>query len=193
MFKEQKFIAEEIKTVISKKDLVPLFLYTGIYDYQTVNSHLVTLRQYLTTHISKKKTIRDSYNILVECIENINRHGHAFKSDDDTKEEKKDSIYGYVMFAMEEAKYSVFVGNFIAEKDYVMFKKMFDEMITADNETLREIYRQKLMNNKLSEKQGMGIGLIDVISKSKEPVIFNSKPFEDGTYFVSLEVVIENN
>ncbi len=189
MFKEQKFIAEEIKSVISKKDLVPLFLYTGIYDYQTVNSHLVTLRQYLTTHITKKKTIRDSYNILVECIENINRHGHAFKAE----EEKKDAIYGYVMFAMEEGKYSVFVGNFVGEKDFVVFKKMFDEMVTADNETLREIYRQKLMNNNLSEKQGMGIGLIDVISKSKDPVVLNSKPFEDGTYFVSLEVAIENN
>ena len=42
MFKEQKFIAEEIKAVISKKDIVPLFLYTGIYDYQTVNSHWAT-------------------------------------------------------------------------------------------------------------------------------------------------------
>lgn len=189
MFKEQKFISEEIKSVISKKELVPLFLYTGIYDYHTVNSHLVTLRQYLTTHIPKKKTIRDSYNILVECIENINRHGLSFKSE----EENNEAIYGYVMFASEDTKYTVYVGNFISGKDYVLFKKMFDEMITSDNEKLRDIYRNKLLNNELSEKQGMGIGLIDVISKSKEPVKFHSKLFEDETYFVSLEIAIENN
>ena len=188
MFKEQIFISNEIKTVINKKDIVPLFLYTAIYDYHTVNSHLITLRQYLTTHIPAKKTIRDSYNILVECIENINRHGLSFKSE----EKSGEAIYGYVMFAMEETKYSVYVGNYIAKKDYTLFKKMFDEMVTADNETLRDIYRQKLLNNELSEKQGMGIGLIDVISKSKEPVMLNAKAFNDDTYFISLEIAIEN-
>lgn len=187
MFKEQTFIADEIKSVINKKDLVPLFLYTGIYDYHTVNSHLVTLKQYLTTHIPKKKTIRDSYNILVECIENINRHGLSFKREENTG----NAIYGYVMFAMENDKYSVYVGNYIAKNDFVLFKKMFDEMVTAGNEQLREIYRQKLLNNELSEKQGMGIGLIDVISKSKDPVTLNSKPFSEDSYFISLEVAIE--
>ena len=59
MFTEQKFISDEIKTILNKDDLIPLFLYTGIYNYQAINSHLVTLKQYLSSHISKKKTIKE--------------------------------------------------------------------------------------------------------------------------------------
>ncbi|MBC7694486.1 MAG: hypothetical protein H7141_03470 [Burkholderiales bacterium] len=187
MFTEQKFISAEIKTIINKDDLIPLFLYTGVYNYQAVNSHLVTLKQYLSSHISKKKTIKDSYNILVECLENINKHGFSFKKDDET-----DSIYGYVIFASEPTRYSVWVGNFIAEKDFVILKKMFDEIITANNEELRELYRTKLINNELSEKQGMGVGIIDVLLKSKETINFTSKKFNNDTYFFSLEITIQN-
>mgnify|MGYP000996496446 CR=1 FL=1 len=186
MFREQKFISNEIKSIMRKDNLIPLFLYTGIYNYHAVDSHLVTLKQYLKSHIDKKKTVKESYNILVECLENINHHGLSFKTEDDS-----DSIYGYLIFASEPNRYSVWAGNFVAANDFLKLKDSLDEIINTNNEELKSLYRQKLGNNDLSEKQGMGIGLIDIVLKSKEPIAYVAKQIDDDTYFFSLEITIQ--
>lgn len=184
-FSEQKYISTEVKKILGNNSLIPLFLYTGIYNYQSVNTHLITLRQYLESHIDKKQTIRRIYNILVECIENINRHGFSFKRENDFN-----SIYGYVIFATEESRYSVWVGNFISKEDVNAIKKLFDEIVISDNTDLKEAYSFKLQNNELSEKQGMGIGIIDIAIQSKEPINYKITPFTDTVSFFSLEITI---
>lgn len=185
MFSEQKYISDEVKTIVVNENLVPLFLYSGIYNYQSVNTHLITLRQYLESHIQKKQTIRRIYNILVECIENINKHGFSFKSENDFS-----SIYGYVVLASESTRYSVWVGNFISNNEIKEIKKLFDDIIISDSSELKDTYNYKLYNNKISEKQGMGIGIIDIALRSKEPIKYKTKPFSSDVSFFSLEISI---
>ncbi len=187
MFEEQKYLANEVKTILNTESIVPLFVHTGVYTYQSVNTHLVTLRQYLESHITKKDAKRSIYNILVECIENINKHGFAFPKEDATT-----SNYGYVIFASESKRYSIWVGNFVPSSDIHTIKKMFDEVTESNNEGLKSLYRHKLTNNELSDKQGMGIGIIDMALRSKEPIKFTIKDFTDNTSFFSLEITVSN-
>lgn len=185
MFEEQRYLAEEVKEILNTDGIVPLFVHTGVYTYQSVNTHLVTLRQYLESHIATKNAKRSIYNILVECIENINRHGFVFR-----KEDASTSNYGYVIFASEPSRYSIWVGNFIPSQDIHSIKRVFDEVTSSNNEELKTVYRHKLANNELSDKQGMGIGIIDIALRSKEPIKFTIKDFKDTTSFFSLEITV---
>lgn len=186
MYKEQKYLFENIKSILNIEDITPLFIYSGVYTYHSVNAHLVTLKQYLESHVSTKNVKRNIYNILVECIENINRHGFEFKKDG----EETSSNYGYVIFASEVDKYSIWVGNFVLTEDIEYVKKIIDEIAISSNVKLREMYRDKLSNNQLSLKQGMGIGILDVALRSREPIKFITKEFNETTSFFSLQIKV---
>lgn len=185
MFLEQKYISSEIRKIISNEDVVPLFLYTGIYNYQAVNTHLITIKQYLETHIESKQIIRKIYRILVECIENINKHGFSFKKDNETS-----SIYGYVVLASDDEKYTIYVGNFVANEEIPSIKKMFDSVIELEKDALKEAYNTKLHHTELSAKQGMGIGIIDIALMAKKPIKYATHFFNDDVSFFTLEILI---
>lgn len=188
MFLEQKYISDEIKEFIKNEDLTPLFLYAGIYNYKTVNAQLVTLKEYLQSHISSKQTIRRIYSILMECIENINRHGFLFEKN------KAKSIYAYVIFAANATHFSVIVGNFISNTEILVIKNAFDKaVIIIDEDKLQDEFSYRILNEELSEKQGIGVGIIDIALMSKEPIKYKISPFNKQVSFLTLEITIKNN
>lgn len=185
MFLEQKYISSEIRKIIANESVVPLFLYTGIYNYQAVNTHLVTIKEYLESHIDSKQIVRKIYRVLVECIENINKHGFSFKS-----EKEKNSIYGYVVLAADDDKYSIHVGNFISTSEIESIKSMFETVTELEREALKDAYNQKLHHTDLSPKQGMGIGIIDIALMAQKPIKYTTQPFNDNVSFFTLEIII---
>lgn len=186
MFLEQKYISAEIRKIVSNEEAVPLFLYTGIYNYQAVNTHLITIKQYLESHIDSKQIVRKIYRVLVECIENINKHGFSFKRDN----AEANSIYGYVVLAVDDNQYTIYVGNFISNDEIYSIKSTFDTIVELEREELRDAYNQKLHHTELSPKQGMGIGIIDIALMAKKPIKYITKPFNDDVSFFALEIII---
>lgn len=185
MFLEQKYISSEVRRIVGNEKVVPLFLYTGIYNYQSVNTHLITIKQYLESHIDSKQVIRKIYRILVECIENINKHGFSFK-----RVNESNSIYGYVVLAADDDEYSIHVGNFVSNNEMTEVKNLFDSVSGLEKDALREAYNYKLHNTQLSAKQGMGIGIFDIAMMSKKPIKYNILPFNDDVSFFNIEIII---
>ncbi len=185
MFLEQRYISSEIRRIVANESVVPLFLYTGIYNYQSVNTHLITVKQYLETHIDSKPIVRKIYRVLVECIENINKHGFSFK-----RENESNSIYGYVVLAVDDEKYTIYVGNFVATNEVANIKTTLDTVIELEKEALREAYNNKLHHSDLSPKQGMGIGILDIAIMAKKPIKYITTPFNDDVSFFALEIII---
>ncbi len=185
MFKEQKYLANEVKSIMNLEEVIPLFIFTGSFTFHEVNSHLISLKQYLESHISTKITKRNIYSILVECVENINKHGFGFENDNQIV-----TNYGYVIFAFENNKYKIFVGNFINQDEIEYIESTINEINLSDIEDLKEVYRDKLENNELSKKQGMGIGIIDIALRSKEPIKLTTKKYSENASFFSLEITV---
>lgn len=185
MFLEQKYISSEIRKIVANENVVPLFLYTGIYNYQAVNTHLVTIKEYLETHIESKQLVRKIYRVLVECVENINKHGFSFK-----RENSINSIYGYVVLAADDEKYTIYVGNFVSNDEIGSIKIMFETVTELERDALKEAYNNKLHNTELSSKQGMGIGIIDIALMAKKPIKYATQIFNDDVSFFTLEIII---
>lgn len=185
MFTEQKFISKEFKSILCDLTSTPLFVHNGTYNYQIVNASLISLKQYIESHLESKQVIRRVYSILVECIENIYRHGFAFEN-----KLEFNTIYGFVILTLNKDSYSIYTGNFIKNTEIEHLSKTLNNVIIAENADLKGDYNYILDNNELSEKQGMGLGIIDIALRSKEPIKYKTITYNKDVSFFILEVTV---
>jgi hypothetical protein len=187
MFKEQTHLSNEFKLVLCNPLVLPLFVHSGNYNYQMVNASLISLRQYLEANISKKTTVRKIYSVLVECIENIYRHGHAIENDNGLK-----SVFGYVILGLLNNRFHIWSGNFIKNTEVDKLKEFLNTTIIANSDTLQDNYNYILNTGELSEKQGMGIGIIDIALRTKEPLKYKIVAADKNLSIFALEISVPN-
>lgn len=123
----------------------------------------------------KKSTVRLIGYLLVEIIQNIERYSeHSFEFIDD------------VCITKSGNQFVVTTRNVIRNED----KKIIEEKISSLNdegkEELKEIYRNKLETNIIVEGHGAGLGFIEMVRKSKNPLIYSFQKLNEEFSFFQL-------
>ena len=68
----------------------------------------------------------------------------------------------------------------------------FEHLNTLDHDGLEKIFLEKLANKDFSNPAKNGIGLIDLLMKSGNPLIYNCIPVDEDYSFLSTQVNISN-
>ncbi|HAN77524.1 MAG TPA: hypothetical protein DCQ31_06990 [Bacteroidales bacterium] len=120
------------------------------------------------------------FHVMVECLQNISKH-----ADQRSVVSSKDGR-GLFLVSKGEEEYNVTTGNVIKNDKVESLKKMLENINNLDKEGLKQIYKQQIKEGRLSEKDGAGLGFIDIARKTGEKLIYSFLPIDDESSFFIL-------
>lgn len=124
------------------------------------------------------------FNILVEVLQNIYHNQEEIKSSIDSFQEI------VIMVIKNGSTYEVISGNFIKQNNTSHLKKRIEEINQLSNDELRARYRSKLDEGVFSETGRAGLGIMDMVRKSGQPLTYGLKSVNDQYAYFSLQVNI---
>lgn len=121
------------------------------------------------------------FHVMVECLQNISKHA-------ENRERKggKNEGRGLFLVSKGEEEYSVTTGNLISNDKVNALRKILENINSLDKTGLKKIYKQQIREGRLSEKEGAGLGFIDIARKTGNKLVFKFLPVDDNTTFFVL-------
>lgn len=125
------------------------------------------------------------FHVMVECLQNVSKHA-------DTRENVVAGKDGRGLFLVSkgEEEYNVTTGNIIKNEKIPGLQKMLENINSLDKEGLKKIYKQQIREGRLSEKDGAGLGFIDIARKTGRKLIYSFLPIDDkDSFFVLISTI----
>lgn len=160
-----------------------LFFYYGNFT-DSINDALIPLAESLIdkTEVSVV-TKRRTFYILIECIQNVNRH--HFSSTKETNLPKE-------IFWVEgmEDQFSIVSGNVMKTEDVSPLRSKIMKLNSLSPEALNAHYKTVLKETVLTSKGGAGLGLIEIVRKSSNKIRFKFQKLSEKLSFFAMETTI---
>lgn len=126
--------------------------------------------------------------LMAECFQNIVRHG-------DSASVKLQRTFGKGMFLTRniEDAFVIASSNLIDKKHIKDLKEKLEKVNSLDKGELKSLYLEILENEKISQKGGAGLGLIEMARKSSQKLDFSFLDYDDKHAFFYLQINIKKN
>ncbi|WP_462317056.1 SiaB family protein kinase [Marinilabilia sp.] len=129
---------------------------------------------------------RKVFNVMVECLQNISKHA-------DTLSEDEEDRRGIVMVSRGEDSYKIITGNVIRNSKIPGLKESLEHINSLDKKGLSSLYKQQIVESKISDKGGAGLGLIDIAKKTGSKLSYQFKELNNDVSFFILTSTIKRN
>lgn len=163
-----------------------LLAYQGNITDSLTNNLLALAENKLAMVEYNSRVKKKVFNILVEVLQNIYHNQDEIK---DSSESFQDIM---VMVIKNSTSYEVISGNFIKQNNIEHLKKRIEEINQLSNDELRAKYRSKLDEGVFTETGRAGLGIMDMVRKSGQPLQFGFKSINDEYAYFSLQVNIKH-
>jgi hypothetical protein len=134
---------------------------------------------------STKKRV---FHVTVECLQNICKHADHPVTGDSIVPGEGIFIIGY-----DEDNYIIVTGNPVANNKLGYTTEFLSEINTMGPDELKQLYKEKIKENRLSEKAGAGLGLLDIVRKTKNPLEFEIKKINENASFLLMMAKVARN
>jgi hypothetical protein len=132
---------------------------------------------------SKQYMVRKIFAIFVELAQNIQNH-----SIESEVIEGRETGAGIIVIREDEDSFMLSSGNNITLSAAEKLKIYCDELNQPNADELKKLYKQQLRSKRNEEATGAGLGLIDIIRKSGNPLIYEIQSVDKNTQFFTLSV-----
>ena len=157
-----------------------------------INSDIITM--VLQIMESKLDAIQEKgvvkkriFNILVECMQNLYDHLEAEDLSDSSRKAAMLELF------FDDNFYYITSGNYIKAEEVAKLQDRIDRVNSLDKDDLRAYYREILDNNKISNKGGADLGMIDMAKKSGQKLDYEFTEVNEKLSFFGLKVKISKN
>lgn len=161
-------------------------IYKGEFNHQIMKM-FTNLAEKKIMQSKKEDSVRKKvFHVMVECLQNITKHSEK------TDEAGKKIGYGMCMIGEKKDYYFVVTGNKIHIKDKDELKNRIDDLNSRTKKELDELHKQQMMGGRLSDKGGAGLGLIDIVRKTGQKLIYDFVPLDDQYLYFIMEIRVIN-
>ncbi len=179
----------DVKEYYSKlNDDDVLIAYKGSVSSELISNVLEVVEARMDDYSEASKTRKKVYNVLVESLQNLYHHidisSPALQKDFDEK-------FGILVVSRIDSKYKISTGNFIETKNVDQLKSRLDKINSMNPEELKDMYKFILNHQRLSEKGGGGLGLVDIARKTGNPLDYSFHKYDGQYSFFNLDVYID--
>lgn len=165
--------------------------YHGEFTQQVINMLLKQAKWDLEYRKVDKITIKKSYSILVECLENILKHTTQMKQSG--SDISKAQIDGIVILGYDEGDFYIMVGNLVDTNSVETLKNRIIRVNSLDKEGLKSLHTEVLVNGSISEKGGAGLGLIEIAMKSRNNIDFEFSQYDEELSFFAMQIKLSSS
>ena len=168
----------------SSNNLTIIKSYEGKVDQQLVKEFTEEIERLFESSDNQFKTNKKVFHVMVEMLQNVCKHSES------GGEKVKNVGEGVFVLASDNDKYYIRIGNVAKKEDANIVAKNLDEFNPLDESELKLKYRELIKASRISEKGGAGLGLIDIIKKTKNKIDYHISPINaDHTFFIQQATV----
>ena len=164
-----------------------LIAHKGDISGELISKILETVESRLDEYEESPKVKKKMYNVLVESLQNLYHHIEVLPEE---MQESFDTRFGILVIRREEGKYRVSTANFISPEKVDVLKNKIDKINSMEKEELKDMYKFILNHQRLSEKGGGGLGLVDIARKTGNKMVYTFEKYNDEYFFFNLDVFI---
>ena len=136
-------------------------VYEGEITHQITKALTALAESQMISDDESTVTQKKVFHVLVECLQNISKHGESIDINNDKRLGK-----GVFLVIKNDKKYNVISGNVISKNKIQALSELIDVINKSNKESLKEMYKTQIKEGRISEKGGAGLGLIDMARKS---------------------------
>ena len=163
-------------------------VYEGEINQSIVKTFTALAEKNLNKSEESTKTKKTVYHVMVECLQNIVKHGDEENQKEVELEDRATS--GIIIVGDDEGSYSITTGNSIPKNKIESMSQSLDHLNNLNRDELKELYKDKMRNNEISEKGGAGLGFVDMARKSGKSLGFDFEKMDDTHSFFALRTTI---
>lgn len=147
-----------------------LVSYHGQFDMRTIDMLLKTVKVKLDEMGVDKYSSKSIYNVSVECLENVLKHG---------KPNQNNGVEGKVAYSFMDDQLCIVVANQISQEDKEILEERLKGMDELSVDRIKDVYKRDLINGKISDRGGAGLGMYVMAMKSNKN--YDYQIVEDGS------------
>jgi hypothetical protein len=162
-----------------------ILVYEGEFTQEITKSVLAMAERNMDSIGEESGIKRKVFNVMVECLQNIVKHGEEYIS---TEININTAIF---MIGKHKNSYIITSGNPIRNELVSDLKEKLDMINSLDKEGLKTLYKDIIKSGTgLTDKGGAGLGFVDMARKSGQKLEYGFEPLEGGHSFFSLKTTV---
>lgn len=165
-----------------------LMAFKGDITSELISKVLEVVEAGMDDHNDSSKIRKKVYNVLVESLQNLYHHIEVLP------EELHDEFgnkFGMLVVNRISGQYKISTGNFVTQDKVDVLKNKIDKINSMGKEELKDMYKFILNHQRLSEKGGGGLGLVDIARKTGNKLVYNFEPYNETYQFFNLDIYID--
>lgn len=147
-------------------------VYRGFISDELTSTFLDISENTVVDALGLTKVNRKASFLLVECFQNMLKHTH---SEHIEAREHADALFH---FRFHPDYFRINSINTISRAEEAGLRSAVEEINALDAESLKALYKDRLVANKLSDKGGAGLGLIEMARKSGQKLHYDFRPID---------------
>ena len=165
-----------------------LMAFKGNISSELISNVLEVVESKMDDHNESSKIRKKVYNVLVESLQNLYHHIEVLPEE---MREDYDSKFGILVVSRDSGQYRISTGNFVTHDKVDVLKNKIDKINSMGKEELKDMYKFILNHQRLSEKGGGGLGLVDIARKTGNKLNYTFEKYNDTYYFFDLDAFID--
>jgi len=169
------------------KNNVILF-YKGNIDSDVINHVLDTVEDKMVKVNEQPRLRKKVYNVLVESLQNLYHHVDKVPEDFEDQTSEK---FGLLIIQKIDKGYKIVTGNFVHAENIEKLEEKIKRINRSSHEEIKELYKFILNHQRISEKGGGGLGLIDIARKTGNKLEYTFKTYNGNYSFFYLNILVD--
>jgi len=165
-----------------------LMAFKGDISGELISNVLEVVEARMDEYSESSKIRKKVYNVLVESLQNLYHHIEELP---EAMHEEFGPKFGILLVSRVDDRYKISTGNFITEGKIDMLRTKIDKINSMSREELKDMYKFILNHQRLSDKGGGGLGLVDIARKTGNNMEYTFEKYDDTFYFFNLDVYID--
>ncbi|MGZ3862954.1 MAG: SiaB family protein kinase [Bacteroidia bacterium] len=156
-------------------------IYQGHFDQEMVKAIMSLAEKKIISDEAHESLRKKVFNVMIEGLQNICKHQLVIDGQDD---------HSLLVLGKEGSSYTVITGNLIENESVEKLTDKLNFINRLSPDELKEYYKKKRLESVISDVGGAGLGFIDIVRKSGNPLEFKFYPVTDKySFFVMLNII----
>jgi hypothetical protein len=164
-----------------------ILYHKGNVDSDIINHALDTVEDKMMEINEHSRLRKKVYNVLVESLQNLYHHVDKVPEgfEDQTSER-----YGLLIVKKLDEGYKIITGNFVQSDNIAKLEEKIKRINRSSHDEIKELYKFILNHQRISEKGGGGLGLVDIARKTGHRLEYKFDQYNDNYSFFYLDILI---
>ena len=164
-----------------------ILFYKGNVDSEVINHVLDTVEDKMV-EVNEQSALRKKvYNVLVESLQNLYHHVDRVPEDFEDQTSEK---FCLLVVKKVVGGYKIITGNFVHTENIEKLEEKIKRINRSSHDEIKELYKFILNHQRISEKGGGGLGLIDIARKTGNKLEYTFKEYNDKYSFFYLDILV---